>query len=68
MHHGQFNADATTCLDQFASRALCLRHGTESRVTSTRDAIAQSRALIFKVDALLVTEAHTTAWRWPRWR
>lgn len=51
MAHQEFNADAITCLAQYASRALRSRRDTAELVMGTRAAIAQSQALIAKVDA-----------------
>jgi hypothetical protein len=59
-----FNADAIACLVDYASRAICSSHDTGRRVAAAQEAVACSRALIVKVDAL-IAEATRVGWLWP---
>jgi hypothetical protein len=49
----EFNAAAITYLAYYASRALCLRRNTGRRVTASQEAVAHSRELMVKIDALV---------------
>jgi hypothetical protein len=68
MPYRQFNADASTLLRQYGSRALLLRRGTSERVAVTQEAVANSRALIARIvelEANFVADAVGTGSLWP---
>jgi hypothetical protein len=49
----EFNAAANRYLADYASQVRCLRRNIESRVTAVQEAVAHSRALMVKADALI---------------
>jgi hypothetical protein len=63
----QFSADAAAHCARFAAAAVCSRVATTNRVAATREAIAQSRALLGKVSAVLANDDVRTGWPPKGW-
>jgi hypothetical protein len=66
-----YNAAAAIDLADYAGRALGLRRGTADRMRATQEAVAHSRGLIVKIDALVAefTRQFTSqGWLWPAHR